>query len=93
MSYKEKDTISTGIHTRIDDKARVSSAWRKYGNENFESHAWETILWVDEKIAEMYDACRSADAVVEMHIRIINEYRTKAAESTEPPNEVAADKG
>lgn len=74
MRYKETE-IPTGIHTRIDDRARISSAWRTYGNENFTSRAWETFLWVDEKIAEQYDTLRNAENVVDLHLEIMNEYR------------------
>ncbi|MDQ0062358.1 hypothetical protein [Paenibacillus harenae] len=79
MSYKESD-INTGIHTRIDDRARISSAWRTYANADFETKAWETFLWVDEKIAVEYDTLRDAEQVVELHFEIMNKYRNSKRE-------------
>lgn len=73
MSYKERD-MPTGISTRIDDRARISSAWRTFANSNFETRAWETFLWVDEKIAEQYDTLRNADQVVDLHLEIMTDY-------------------
>lgn len=85
MQYKERD-IPTGIHTRINDRVRISSAWRTFGNENFTTRAWETLLWVDEHIAEQYDTLRNAENVIDLHLEITNDYlneKPKAIESTE----------
>lgn len=94
MSYKKSD-IQTGIHTRIDDRARISSAWRAYGNENFSTKAWETFLWVDDKIAGEYDTLRNADYVVDLHLEIKTDYlnskRPEGTDSTAPLNEVEAE--
>jgi hypothetical protein len=92
MKYKEQDSLPTGIHTRIDDRTRISSAWRTFANINFESRAWETFLWVDDKIAEQYDTLRNADMVVDLHLDIMNDYldskRPKDIESTESPKPI-----
>lgn len=73
MKYKETE-IPTGIHTRIDDRARISSAWRTFANANFQMKAWETFLWVDDKIAEQYDTSMNADMVVDLHLNIMTDY-------------------
>ncbi|OMF38810.1 hypothetical protein BK133_00990 [Paenibacillus sp. FSL H8-0548] len=74
MSYQDTD-ISTGIHTRINDTTRISSAWRTYSNENFKTRRWETFLWEDEKIKEEFDTLSTADAVVNLHLSIVERLR------------------
>ena len=80
MNYKEKESLKTGIHTRINDTVRISSAWRTYGNENFETQAWETFLWDGEKIIGEYETFKNADTVINLHQDIINEYYKKENE-------------
>lgn len=72
--YKESN-IPTSIHTRISDTVRISSMWREYGNENFQSRAWETFLWEGDRIKEEFDTLRNADKVVNLHLEILNRYR------------------
>ena len=72
--YKQSETRTpTGIHTKINDTMRISSAWRKYGNENFTTRAWETFLWDGDKIIGEYDTLKNADDVVQLHFEILSE--------------------
>lgn len=73
MNYKSSET-TTGIHTRISDTLRISSSWRKYGNENFSCMAWETFLWEGDQIIEEYDILRDADSVVNLHLEILRSH-------------------
>jgi hypothetical protein len=65
--------LPTGIHTRINDDLRISSAFRKFSNAYFESWTWETFLWNGEKIEEQYDTLQSADQVIDLHSKIYKE--------------------
>lgn len=75
MSYKEQRQISTGIHTRINDEWRISSAWRTFESDRFSTQAWETFLWNGEKIAEQFDTLKNADAVVNLHQEIVQRFK------------------
>lgn len=62
--------FSTGIHTKISDKYRVTSAYRKFSNSYFESWGWETFLWVGDDIEHQYEVKNSAEDVVNLHTKI-----------------------
>jgi len=64
----------TGIHTRISDRVRISSAFRHYGNDYFSSWGWETFVWDGDKIIEEHDVINDADAVVKLHTNILKEH-------------------
>jgi hypothetical protein len=68
--YQSKESIPTGIHTRIDDKVRISSAWRTFSNSNFNTQAWETFLWDGDRIIKEYSTSKDANDVVDLHIQI-----------------------
>jgi hypothetical protein len=72
--YKQGE-MPTSIHTRVNDTTRISSMWREYGNENFQSRAWETFLWEGDRIKEEFDTLRNADNVVDLHLEILNRYK------------------
>lgn len=76
MDYRAGIT-PTGIHTRINETTRISSAWREYGNEHFTQRAWETFLWENERIIEEFDTLRNADNVVDLHLEILNRYKSR----------------
>lgn len=65
---------NTSIHTRISDTVRISSIWRRFANENFETDAWETFLWVDNRVTENYDTLTNAERVVELHDEIVEKW-------------------
>lgn len=77
MDYKSQSSLPTSIHTRINDKLRISSIWRTFANENFESQSWETFLWDGDNIKETYNTLKNADNVVDLHFAILNECRNK----------------
>ncbi|WFB57487.1 hypothetical protein [Paenibacillus sp. BR1-192] len=62
----------TTIHTRINDKKRISSCFRKFANAHFEKWGWETFLWDGDQIAVEYAVLDSADEVVKLHAKILN---------------------
>lgn len=62
--------LPTGIHTRISDHYRISSAYRRFANAFFESWGWETLLWVDDKIEYQYKILHSLEDVVNLHTKI-----------------------
>ena len=66
--------IPTTINTKINDKLRISSAYRRYGNSHFEIWAWETYLWEGEYIKEEYDTYHNSDEVLKLHARIFEKY-------------------
>lgn len=68
----EKDWCQhTTIHTRVNERYRISSVWRVFGNANFEQWAWETFVF--ERLQgkeEMYyepDSCLSINEVMKIH--------------------------
>ncbi|MEX0595127.1 MAG: hypothetical protein WD512_01415 [Candidatus Paceibacterota bacterium] len=67
---RELGLLPTGIHTNIDSRLRLSSIYRRYANENFESWAWETLLFNDGVVEEQYDTLQTADQVVNLHAEI-----------------------
>lgn len=71
MEHRTLNSITTGIHTRINDKIRISSAWRTYGNEYFSSQAWETFLWDGDRIIGEYNTLRDANDVINLHLEIV----------------------
>jgi hypothetical protein len=76
--YKFDESIPTGIHTRINDKLRISSAWRTFANEHFHTSAWETFLWDGDRIKDdSFPTLRDADSVVDLHYKIVDKYRSK----------------
>jgi hypothetical protein len=80
MDYKDyaietESALSTGIHTRINSELRISSCYRRFANPHFESWAWETFLWNGDRIEKEYDTLNSADQVVDLHSRIVREYK------------------
>ena len=66
------ENIPTTIHTRINSKLRISSIYRKYGNEYFEQWAWETYLWECNEAKKEYDSVNGINQVIEMHAIIFN---------------------
>ena len=72
---REIGTLDTGIHTKINEEYRISSVYRTYSNGHFEQKGWETLLWENDKIAEMYTS-DTAEEVVSLHTKIAHEYRT-----------------
>ena len=76
MNYKnhareQETTIPTGIHTRINDKKRISSCYRKFANIHFERWGWETFLWDGDRVENQYDVKDTADDVVNLHMEIL----------------------
>jgi len=71
--YKQQDSVTTGIHTRVSSTMRISSAWRTYENVNFRTQAWETLLWNGDRVIAEYDTLKDADDVIELHQRILSE--------------------
>ena len=67
--YKNIPTI---IHTRINSKLRISSIYRKYGNEHFEQWAWATNLWECNEVNKEYESVNGINQVIEMHAIIFN---------------------
>ncbi len=67
-------TLPTGIHTRVNEEIRISSAYRRYANPHFESWGWETIVWKNENVEYVYDPVNSPEQVVNLHIEILNEF-------------------
>lgn len=72
--YKEQPSIPTGIHTRINDTLRISSAWREFGNGHFNNSAWETFLWEGDNIKEEYYTFLNAESVIDLHMKIYRQY-------------------
>jgi hypothetical protein len=80
MRYRDNAneyTLTTGIHTQINEKYRISSCYRKFANEHFEIWAWETFLWKGDRIEEQYDTLSSADETVDLHTEILNDIRKR----------------
>ena len=72
-------TPSTGIHTRINDKYRISSIYRNWGIIAApELCGWETIVWEKqpgkehEVIVHQEDSGINAQAVVERHAKLFH---------------------
>lgn len=62
------------IHTKLSKTIRISSAYRKFANSNFESFGWETFLWNGDNIEIQYIILHSPDEVVNLHIIISNHF-------------------
>jgi hypothetical protein len=80
MDYKDyaretETNLPTGIHTRINNDLRISSCFRRFSNPHFESWAWETFLWNGDRIEEEYGTLTRADQVVDLHIKILTDYK------------------
>lgn len=58
----------------MNDNYRVSSAFRKFSNANFENWGWETFLWNGEKIEHQYGLVNFADNVITLHSSIEKDY-------------------
>ena len=71
---KQKGSFDTGIHTRISDMYRVSSAYRKFSNPYFETWGWETFIWNGDKIEQQYEVLSSASDVVLLHTKIVKHF-------------------
>ena len=67
-------SLGVGIHTRLNDKFRISSIYRQYSNQYFCEHGWETFLWNEEKIAKEYPSLGTADQVIDLHLKIKIDY-------------------
>lgn len=67
--------IPITIHTRISDKLRISSAYRKYSNEHFEHWYWETLLWEEDRVKEECNLCHDVNGVVKLHAMIFMQYK------------------
>lgn len=74
---KQKGYFATGIHTRITDSYRISSAYRRFSNPHFISLGWETILWIDDKITHQYKVLNNADDVINLHAKIQDHFWNK----------------
>lgn len=79
MGYRShaKETsfpLRTGIHTKISNNLRISSSYRRFANQHFESWAWETFLWEGERIIDEYDTLMSADQVIDLHTEILKKH-------------------
>ena len=66
----------TSIHTRVNQKYRISSIWREYGNGYFDEWAWETFVWKREGSTERIDyqpkTCSSINEVFDIHKELYN---------------------
>lgn len=69
--------IPITVHTKINDKLRISSAHRKYSNQHFEHWYWETLLWEGENVKEECNLCHNVDGVMDLHREIFNRYVNK----------------
>lgn len=73
-NFVKEHALPTGIHTWINKDFRISSVYRRFGNEHFESYGWETILWNGEHIDNQYDVIESADLVIDLHAKILKSF-------------------
>jgi len=78
-------SINTGIHTRVNEKYRISSIYRTYDTFEGTSHGWETILWRKgengkEEIADMSSPRGDAQNVVRQHADIFNRINSNNGE-------------
>jgi len=69
------EKIGTGIHTKVNEKYRISSIYRAYDTYAGTVHGWETILWRKgengkEEIADMSSPRGDAQSVVNQHEKI-----------------------
>ncbi len=71
---KELTHLNTNIITALDKNYRISSIYRRYSNQYFESWGWETFLWCDDKIEKEYPVLDSADDVVTLHTEIMQDF-------------------
>ncbi|MFD2658559.1 hypothetical protein [Gracilibacillus thailandensis] len=79
MEGKTDVRMFTNIHTRINSKYRISTIFRKYGNINFTSWAWETIVWRkdddNERIIEQ-ETSNNLSEVLEKHESFFEKYQS-----------------
>jgi hypothetical protein len=52
---KDRYFDRTSIHTRVNEKYRISSIWREYSNGYFDEWAWETFVWKRDGESESID--------------------------------------
>jgi len=61
----------TSIHTRVNERYRISSIFREYNNDYFSSWAWETYVWERkndaEKIYYEADSLIEINSVMQLH--------------------------
>ena len=69
----------TTIKTQINYKYVVTSVFRRFGNDNFEQWAWETIVWdmTKEKYPDIVEQLTENDAneVIIDHSNLFEKYR------------------
>jgi hypothetical protein len=80
MDYKDyaretETNLPTGIHARINNDLRISSCYRRFTNPYFGTWTWETFLWNGDRIEKEYNTLDSADQVVDLHTKILTEYK------------------
>lgn len=72
----DNKSVPTTIHTRVTSKIRISSIYRKYDNDYFDSCAWETFVWDGEEIRE-HIVLDCMDSVLEYHLQQYNKIMDK----------------
>jgi hypothetical protein len=61
------------IQTRLKYARLISSVWRQYANENFESWAWETVMFSFGEIEREYESLIRTEDVINLHMKIMME--------------------
>ena len=70
--------IPTGIHTRVNDKYRISSIYRNWGIMLApDLCGWETIVWCGKEIVHSEDSGNNASEVISRHAEL---YKKKIAD-------------
>jgi hypothetical protein len=64
----------TSIHTQVTDTIRISSVWRRYGNQYFDTWDWETYVWDGDKVIFEADVTKFDQTVILFHGLLFEKY-------------------